>query len=96
MSSRIYTELVGIPLAEDIELMPLKVAGYADDTSIYIAHCNMQQAALNAVQRFSTVSGLKLNVKKSSAIFLCDCGSQEEQERQTQGGWRKVPRIWDK
>lgn len=42
----------------------LKIAGYANDTAIYISTKNMQIAAIRAVERISKVSGLKLNVIK--------------------------------
>lgn len=55
----------------------LRVAGYADDTAIYVESKHMQAAAIAAVGRFSSVSGLMLNVKKSAAISLC---GQEDME----------------
>jgi hypothetical protein len=62
--------IVGIALTSAAGCRPLTVAGYADDTAIYIANATMQQAALRAVRSFSDVSGLRLNVKKSVAINL--------------------------
>ncbi|KAE9270712.1 hypothetical protein PR003_g30735, partial [Phytophthora rubi] len=62
--------LQGIPLGGELETAPLQVAGYADDTAMYILNKNMQATAIGAVKRFSAVSGLKLNVKKSAAINL--------------------------
>jgi hypothetical protein len=52
--------IVGIVLSKDAGCRPLKVAGYADDTAIYIAHAGMQKEALRAVRSFSEVSGLRL------------------------------------
>jgi len=60
----------GIELSTEEGCRALKVAGYADGTAIYIAHCSMQRAALAAVSKFSAVSGLRLNIKKSVAINL--------------------------
>ncbi|GMF14996.1 unnamed protein product [Phytophthora fragariaefolia] len=60
----------GIQIGGIANLRPLKVAGYADDTAIYIAHKAMQKIALQAVRRFSSVSGLKLNMQKSAALQL--------------------------
>jgi len=62
--------IVGIGLTSAAGCRPLTVAGYADDTAIYIANANMQLAALRAVRSFSDVSGLRLNVKISVAINL--------------------------
>ncbi|KAE9213716.1 hypothetical protein PF004_g15255 [Phytophthora fragariae] len=56
----------------------LIVAGYADDKAIYLEHRRMQKAAIQAVGRFSAVSGLKLNVAKSSAIALGPGGEQQQ------------------
>ncbi|GMF29166.1 unnamed protein product [Phytophthora fragariaefolia] len=64
-------------LGGDYTTAPIRVAGYADDTAIYIAHKNMQEAAIVAVTKFSRVSGLKRNVQKSAAIRL---GLEEPQD----------------
>jgi len=48
----------------------LVVAGYADDTAIYLKSWQMQIEALAAVQTFSVMSGLMLNVSKSAAIDI--------------------------
>ncbi|GMF42294.1 unnamed protein product [Phytophthora fragariaefolia] len=61
----------------DYTTAPIRVAGYADDTAIYIAHKNRQEAAIAAVTKISRVSGLKLNVQKSAAIRL---GLEEPQD----------------
>ncbi|GMF59556.1 unnamed protein product [Phytophthora fragariaefolia] len=75
-------QLQGIQIGGITNLRPLKVAGYADDTAIYIAHKAMQKIALQAVRRFSAVSGLKLNVQKSAALQLGK-GNEIGDEQQT-------------
>ncbi|GMF46368.1 unnamed protein product [Phytophthora fragariaefolia] len=62
--------LVGVMVGCKDRGSHLKVAGYADDTAIYIQHRRMQDTAIRAVARFSAVSGLRLNVGKSAAIAL--------------------------
>ncbi|KAL3664752.1 hypothetical protein V7S43_010499 [Phytophthora oleae] len=64
--------LAGIDLSNSKGKMQekLKVAGFADDTAIYIADRGMQKEAIRAVGCFSDVSGLRLNVVKSTAIAL--------------------------
>ncbi|KAE8910880.1 hypothetical protein PF005_g15599 [Phytophthora fragariae] len=62
--------LKGISLDPVHNDQQLKVAGYADDTAIYIADRSMQAEAIRAVARFSAVSGLMLNVGKCAAIRL--------------------------
>ncbi|RAW30770.1 hypothetical protein PC110_g12871 [Phytophthora cactorum] len=82
--------LKGIPLHTATHNILLKIAGYADDTAIYIAHKKMQEAVLAAVERFSRFAGLRLNVHKSVAIRLgreiaesgeenSTCGSSEQE-----------------
>jgi hypothetical protein len=66
------SSLTGIVISENMGCPPLKVAGYADDTAIYVADSRMQDAALRVVHHFSAVSGLKLNVKKSAVINIWD------------------------
>lgn len=72
----LYDEIDGEVQVQSIELDPahpenqLKIAGYADDTAINIRHHQMQTAVVRAVGRFSRVSGLMLNVRKSAAIAL--------------------------
>jgi hypothetical protein len=70
--------LAGVALGPRGTIAELKAAGYADDTAIYIAHRSMQKAAIRAVQRFSLVSGLRLNVQKSVAINLARKVSEVE------------------
>ncbi|KAL4163653.1 hypothetical protein KRP22_005081 [Phytophthora ramorum] len=65
-------------MGKDERASNLIVAGYADDTAIYLQHRRMQKAAIQAVGRFSAVSGLKLNVAKSSAIVLGPGGEQQQ------------------
>ncbi|GMF50901.1 unnamed protein product [Phytophthora fragariaefolia] len=48
----------------------LHVSGYADDTTIYIKHRNLQTEVIAAVSRFSESSGLQVNIDKSIAIPL--------------------------
>ncbi|OWZ05785.1 Reverse transcriptase precursor [Phytophthora megakarya] len=48
----------------------LNIAGYADDTAIYILERTMQPTVIQAVDRFSRVSELRLSVKKSTAVRL--------------------------
>ncbi|GMF38275.1 unnamed protein product [Phytophthora lilii] len=48
----------------------INVAGYADDTAIYLESSDLQDIALEIVNCFSAVSGLRLNIKKSVAIRL--------------------------
>jgi len=68
-------EMEGIDIGPAGIVKQLKVAGYADDTAIYIAKRRMQAAAIRTVKAFSAVSGLKLNVKKSAAINLAHGGA---------------------
>jgi hypothetical protein len=44
------TGLKGINLGLGEQVLPLKVAGYADDTAIYIAHKRFQQDAIRIVK----------------------------------------------
>ncbi|OWZ11876.1 LOW QUALITY PROTEIN: polyprotein [Phytophthora megakarya] len=74
-------DIRGIELDETRPHKNLKVAGYADDAAIYIADMVLQQAVIDAVARFSNVSGLSLNLKKSAAIRL---GSRIRLESDTQ------------
>ncbi|POM81527.1 Hypothetical protein PHPALM_488 [Phytophthora palmivora] len=60
----------GLNLGDHEGVVRLDVAGYADDSAIYLADKSMQAEAILAVGRFSAVSGLCLNVKKSAAIAL--------------------------
>ncbi|KAG3148418.1 hypothetical protein C6341_g17406 [Phytophthora cactorum] len=46
----------GITLHSGHKSLQLRVAGYADDTAIYIATAAMQKAAVEALERFSDVS----------------------------------------
>ncbi|KAE9361865.1 hypothetical protein PF008_g618 [Phytophthora fragariae] len=72
-------ELEGIQLEGSLTKQPLKVAGYADDTAIYVAHRNMQKKVIEAVHQFSAIAGLKLNVQTSAAIDI-GCNRREETE----------------
>ncbi|GMF32930.1 unnamed protein product [Phytophthora fragariaefolia] len=66
--------LEGIDLERGGNLRQLRVAGYADDTAIYIMHKRMQTAAISTVKELSDVSGLKLNVGKSAALHPAEQG----------------------
>ncbi|GMF21500.1 unnamed protein product [Phytophthora fragariaefolia] len=71
--------LEGIQLGGSLTKQPLNVAGYADDTAIYVAHRNMQKKVIEAVHQFSAISGLKLSVQKSAAIDI-GCNRRGETE----------------
>ncbi|KAE8997012.1 hypothetical protein PR001_g19701 [Phytophthora rubi] len=74
-------DIVGIKMDDRGEVSEIRAAGYADDTAIYIQHIRMQGAAIQAVARFSAVSGLNLNVKKSVAINLgCSSTTAEKED----------------
>jgi hypothetical protein len=73
----------GINLGADDRVKQLKVAGYADDTAIYVADRRMPGVAIRAVQRLSAVSGLKLNVRKSAAVDLGGIANEEGDRRNT-------------
>nr|CAI72277.1 reverse transcriptase precursor, putative [Phytophthora infestans] len=71
--------LKGLRLEKDKDGEEIQVAGYADDTAIYIANSSMQRIALGVVQTFSDVSGLRLNLKKSVALQLWTPTSMNKQ-----------------
>jgi endonuclease/exonuclease/phosphatase family metal-dependent hydrolase len=60
----------GVTPKTDTGQSELRIAGYADDTAIYLVDCSMQDAAIAAVHRFSAYSGLRVNLKKLVAIKL--------------------------
>ncbi|KAE9175492.1 hypothetical protein PF002_g28779 [Phytophthora fragariae] len=61
-------EECGVDLVAREGIYRLHVAGYADDTAIYIRDNGMQEKIIEAVKRFSACSGLQVNVEKSIAI----------------------------
>ncbi|GMF10854.1 unnamed protein product [Phytophthora lilii] len=71
------SQLPGIFLVSEHLTRQVNAAGYADDTAIYLRDDRSQKAAIEAVERFSGVSGLRLNVSKSAAIRLA--GEQHSQ-----------------
>jgi hypothetical protein len=73
--------LDGIQIGPPSQVKQLRVAGYADDTAIYIIESSMQAAALRVVRSFSAVSGLRLNVKKSAALNLAPHRAEEQPAR---------------
>jgi len=77
--------LEGIGLGSGTHVKQLKVAGYADDTAIYIAHKRSQQAAITTVHKCSAVSGLKLTVTKSAALNLVEEGTLGDSTNSGQG-----------
>ena len=48
----------------------VKISQFADDTNLFCADVTSVDHALNVVNRFGAISGLKLNVKKTKAIWL--------------------------
>ena len=48
----------------------VKIDQFADDTNLFCADVTSVEHALNTVSRFGAISGLKLNVKKTKAIWL--------------------------
>ena len=56
---RLTTEGVGV-----------RIAGYADDTTGYVASADDVECLFKWVRKYSRQSGAKLNVSKSSLLFL--------------------------
>ena len=48
----------------------VKISQSADDTNLFCADVTSVEHALNTVSRFGAVSGLKLNMKKTKAMWL--------------------------
>ena len=48
----------------------VKISQFADDTNLFCADVTSVEHALNTVSRFGAISGLKLNVKKTKAMWL--------------------------
>ena len=48
----------------------LRVAGYADDTTMYVQHPDEIPLVLDIVKRFGAASGLQFNMNKTVAIGL--------------------------
>ena len=48
----------------------VKISQFADDTNLFCADVTSVEYALNTVSRFGAISGLKLNVKKTKAMWL--------------------------
>jgi len=48
----------------------VKISQFADDTNLFFAGATSVEHTLNTVSRFGAISGLKLNVKKTKAIWL--------------------------
>lgn len=57
----------GIPLPNHQEV---KISQFADDTTLIMSDTNSLKAALQTVDNFGTVSGLKLNLKKTKAMWI--------------------------
>lgn len=48
----------------------VKISQFANDTNLFCADVASEEQALNTVSRFGAISSLKLNVKKTKAIWL--------------------------
>ncbi|OWY95308.1 LOW QUALITY PROTEIN: Reverse transcriptase precursor, partial [Phytophthora megakarya] len=68
-AANVDIELKGIPV-ETNAMDLVNIAGKANDTVIFILERTMQPAVIQAVDRFLRVSGLRLNVKKSTVVRL--------------------------
>ena len=57
---------------KDINLFgnEVKISQFADDTNLFCTDVTSVEHALNTISRFGAISGLKLNVKKTKAIWL--------------------------
>jgi len=68
LSNRLHqrVEIKGINLFGN----EVKISQFADDTNLFCADVTSVEDALNTVSRFGAISGLKLDVKKTKAIWL--------------------------
>ena len=68
LSNRLYqtVEIKGINFFGN----EVKISQFADDTNLFCADVTSVEHALKTVSRFGAISGLKLNVKKTKAIWL--------------------------
>ena len=57
----------GIQLPNDQEV---KISQFADDTTIITSNVDFLKSHLQVIDWFGTVSGLKLNIKKTKAMWL--------------------------
>ncbi|GMF63775.1 unnamed protein product [Phytophthora fragariaefolia] len=71
-------DLTGIELGGYSGVRMLKVAGYADDTAIYISSHALQRTAIRTLSMFSAVSGLQLSIRKSVALNLVEEAADDD------------------
>ena len=65
---------IGVPIRTDSHNFPLRVAGYAADTAVYLGPPSQVGPALRTLRCFGDVSGLILNEVKTTAISLQETG----------------------
>lgn len=78
-------EKCGVDLVAREGIYRLHLAGYADDTAIYIRDLAMQERIIEAVKRFSACSGLQVNDEKSIAISIGKQNTQTQSTSNTEG-----------
>ncbi|GMF22861.1 unnamed protein product [Phytophthora fragariaefolia] len=66
----ITTDIKGIQLANATQSFLLKVAGFADDTAIYLRTPAEVPVVLTITSSFGVASGLNVNIKKTMIIAL--------------------------
>lgn len=71
------TEILSQKIRQDSSIKGIKLLGneiklsqFADDTNLFCANLNSVENALRIVGEFGNIAGLKLNVKKTKAIWL--------------------------
>ena len=58
------------PVRDDLREIVTKIQQFADDTTLYLRHKEDLDIAMIIFQRFSNISGLKMNKNKTEAMWL--------------------------
>ena len=63
----------------EINNLETKLLQFADDTTLILSDLNSANALFSLLEEFEKASGLKLNVKKTEAMWICSLRSCEDQ-----------------
>ena len=58
------------PVRDDLREIVTKIQQFADDTTLYLRHKEDLDIAMIIFQRFSNISGLKMNKRKAETMWL--------------------------
>ena len=90
------TEILSNRLPQTVEIKGInlfgnevKISQFADDTNLFCADVTSVEHALNTASRFGVISGLKLNMKKTKAIWLGKWSTNKTKPLQL--GWLNQP-----